>query len=153
YSSPDNRLHELAQHSLFPESIYGFDSGGYPKHIPGLTYAEFKAFHERNYHPSNARIFFYGDDDPDERLRLIAAYLDSFERIKVAPVPLQPRFNAPKSVMDTFPAGHDSGSKKSMVTVNWMIDEIGDAETDFALDILEHILIGTPAGPLHKALV
>ena len=40
-----------------------------------------------------------------------------------------------------------------MVTVNWMFDEIVDIETDLALGILDHILIGTPASPLHKALI
>ena len=32
----------------------------------------FKGFHERYYHPSNARFWFYGDDDPEERLRILA---------------------------------------------------------------------------------
>jgi Zn-dependent M16 (insulinase) family peptidase len=40
-----------------------------------------------------------------------------------------------------------------MATVNWMIDQIPDAETDLSINILEHILIGTPASPLRKALV
>ena len=40
-----------------------------------------------------------------------------------------------------------------MATVNWMIDQIPDTETDLGLGILEHILIGTPASPLRKALV
>ena len=40
-------------------------------------------FHGRYYHPSNARIWFYGDDPPEERLRLLAAYLDDFEACEV----------------------------------------------------------------------
>ena len=40
-----------------------------------------------------------------------------------------------------------------MVTVNWMIDQTPDTETDLGVGILEHIVIGTPASPLHKALV
>ena len=40
-----------------------------------------------------------------------------------------------------------------MVTVNWMLDEVVDVETDLAFGILEHILIGTPASPLYKALI
>src|SRR5258706_10705069 len=83
YSSPDRVLHVQSQQSLFPENTYGLDSGGSPKHIPDLTYAQFKSFHERFYHPSNARIFFYGDDDPEERLRLLDAYLTEFEPTEV----------------------------------------------------------------------
>ena len=40
-------------------------------------------FHARYYHPSNARIWFYGDDEPEERLRLLANYLDEFEAREV----------------------------------------------------------------------
>src|SRR5262245_15504741 len=54
YSSSENLLHKLSRQSLFPDSIYGRDSGGDPKDIPGLTYEAFKTFHERYYHPSNA---------------------------------------------------------------------------------------------------
>ena len=38
-----------------------------------------QGFHERYYHPSNARFWFYGDDDPVKRLELLASYLDDFE--------------------------------------------------------------------------
>ena len=37
-------------------------------------------FHARYYHPSNARFWFYGDDPPEERLALLARYLDEFEK-------------------------------------------------------------------------
>lgn len=29
-------------------------------------------FHRKFYHPSNSRIWFYGDDDPNERLRILS---------------------------------------------------------------------------------
>jgi len=64
YSSPDSMLRELSQRSLYPDITYGLDSGGDPKHIPDLSYEELKSFHQRHYHPSNAKFFFYGDDDP-----------------------------------------------------------------------------------------
>src|SRR5688500_16287815 len=38
YSSPDSRLNELSQQSLFPDTTYGVDSGGNPARIPDLTY-------------------------------------------------------------------------------------------------------------------
>src|SRR5712691_3994782 len=162
YSSPDSMLRELSQQSLYPDITYGLDSGGDPKHIPDLTYEELKAFHARHYHPSNAKLFFYGDDDPDQRLRLLDKYLGEFNRIEVdAQVPLQPRFGAPKRLTRTYAAGaaeeeHQAGEdapKESMISVNWMIDEIVDIETALGFDILEHILIGNAAAPLYKALI
>ncbi|CAB4320769.1 unnamed protein product [Prunus armeniaca] len=58
--------------AIFPESTYGFDCAGDPKVIPQLSFKEFKEFHRKYYHPSNARIWFYGDDDPTERLRILS---------------------------------------------------------------------------------
>ncbi len=159
YSSPDSMLRELSQQSLYPDITYGLDSGGDPHHIPDLTYAQLKSFHERHYHPSNARLFFYGDDDPDERLRLLDAYLSEFNRI--APdgaVPLQPRFSAPMRIARTYAAGRpepgdNAPVRETMVAVNWMFDEPADIETGLGFDILDYILIGTPAAPLRKALI
>src|SRR6516162_3174017 len=160
YSSPDSMLRELSQRSLYPDITYGLDSGGDPRHIPDLSYEELKAFHQRHYHPSNAKFFFYGDDDPDERLRLIGARLAEFSGIAVdAEVPLQPRFAAPKRLTRTYAAGNEDAQgakeapKETMLTVNWMFDEPVDIEAALAFDILEHILIGTPAAPLYKALI
>jgi Zn-dependent M16 (insulinase) family peptidase len=155
YSSPDSVLHEQSQQSLFPENTYGLDSGGNPKHIPDLTYEQFKSFHERYYHPSNARIFFYGDDDPDERLRILDAYLSEFDPIDVdSAVALQPCFEQPRRITRSYAGRQDEDdAKQAMVTVNWMLDEIGDIETDLGLGILSYILLGTPASPLRKALI
>ncbi|MBC6949423.1 peptidase M16, partial [candidate division KSB1 bacterium] len=50
YSSPERLLGEYTQQSLFPGHTYGVDSGGDPRHIPELTYEQFKAFHENFYH-------------------------------------------------------------------------------------------------------
>ena len=155
YSSPDSVLSDWSQRSLFPDTTYGVDSGGDPKDIPDLTYANFKAFHERNYHPSAARLFFYGDDDPEERLRLLDARLREFDPIKVdGAITLQPRFNAPKKMTRTYAAGEiEPDARKAMVTVNWMLDEIRDVETGLGLTILQQVLIGTRASPLAKALI
>jgi len=53
---------------LFPDNVYGVDSGGDPAVIPNLTFDQFKKFYDNYYHPSNSRIYFYGDDDPEKRL-------------------------------------------------------------------------------------
>ena len=68
YSSPDSLLAHASQAALFPDTLYSLDSGGDPEVIPELDHDGFVAFHQAHYHPSNARIFFYGDDDPQERL-------------------------------------------------------------------------------------
>jgi len=155
FSSPDSVLSRHAMHSLFPDTPYGLESGGDPDVIPDLTYAQFKTFHERFYHPSNARIFFYGDDDPEERLRLTNEYLKQFDFIDVqSQIALQTPFQKPKRLSFPYDAEEDEGSaNKSMVSLNWMLCETVNTEMTMGLSILGHILIGTPASPLRKALI
>jgi hypothetical protein len=155
YSSPDRALYFHSRKSIFPNSIYAFDSGGDPKEIPNLTYEAFKAFHQTYYHPSNAYIFFYGDDDPLKRLDLLDEYLSQFEQKQiVTTVPLQPRFKKP--VVETVPyiAPNDTDlSKKSMVTVNWLLTDSLLSKESLTLSVLDYILLGTTASPLWKALI
>jgi Zn-dependent M16 (insulinase) family peptidase len=158
YSSPDSLIARYSQRSLFPDNAYGLDSGGDPRSIPDLTYSQFKSFHDTYYHPSNARIFFYGDDDPEERLRLMDGCLDEFRAAQVdSAVRLQPEFNQPKRLefpYDAGGAGDEGGSKrKAWLTVNWLLPEITRPQTRLGLQILSYILIGTPASPLRKALI
>lgn len=154
YSSPDSLLDQYSQEAVFPDSPYGQDYGGDPAFIPDLTYEQFKRFHEFYYHPSNARIFFWGDDDPGERLRYINAWLSDFERIHVdSNIPPQPRFDAPRRLEQAYDPGEEGDQAKSLVAVNWMLAEAGDPELTIALYTLQQLLIGTPASPLRKALI
>ena len=155
YSSPDRVLAEHSQQSLFPDHTYGYDSGGEPKHIPSLTFEQFESFHQKYYHPSNARIFFHGNDDPEQRLRLVNDYLKDFERQEIdSAIRVQPPFKGPKRIIRSFGAGSDdSGEVKGMLTINWLLTETDDAETNLALRILNYILLGMPASPLRKALI
>ncbi|PNH08443.1 Presequence protease 1, chloroplastic/mitochondrial, partial [Tetrabaena socialis] len=80
YSSPDSRFYRIVQQALFPDNTYRHDSGGDPEDIPDLSYTKFQQFHEKYYHPSNARFWFYGDDEPLKRLELLDGFLSEFER-------------------------------------------------------------------------
>jgi len=157
YSSPDSLLYRLSQQILFPENSYGYDSGGKPEAIPDLTYAQFKAFHETFYHPSNALIFFYGDDDPETRLRLLDGYLRDFEAQQVdAAVPVHPPFDAPQRVTAPYSVNadqHNGQTPKALVQMNWVLPEYDDPALAMALDILSYALVSTPASPLRKALI
>jgi Zn-dependent M16 (insulinase) family peptidase len=156
YSSSAAVLGRTSARSLYPDITYGVDSGGDPKDIPDLTYPRFKAFHARHYHPSNARVVFYGDDDPAERLNILEGYFSQFERIDPeGAIALQPRFAAPRKVFETYAASEEeAGNPRSgMITVNWMIEETLDPGMLLTLNILESVLVGTSAAPLRKALI
>ncbi len=157
YSSPDSVNGRVTQNVLFPDTSYAKDSGGDPRDIPDLTFEEFKAFYESYYHPSNARFWFYGDDPPAERLRLLGAYLDEFEAREVdSQVGLQKLFDSPKKVVDKYAVGEADGSEgeaRCFVSLNWLLaEEPLDLETELGLGFLNYLMLGTSASPLRKAL-
>ncbi|TMW94976.1 hypothetical protein EJD97_009557 [Solanum chilense] len=158
YSQPDNLLGRTSQQALFPDNTYGVDSGGDPRVIPSLSFEEFKEFHRKFYHPSNARIWFYGDDDPNERLRILSEYLKMFDASSApheSRVEPQRLFSEPVRIVEKYPVGEDGDlKKKHMVCVNWLLsDKPLDLETELALGFLDHLLLGTPASPLRKILL
>ena len=152
YSDPEGLIGEYAQQSLFPDNAYYFDSGGDPRQIPELTFAQFEAFHEQYYHPANAFIWFHGDDDPERRLELLEEYLGDFDPRSVdSAVGLQPRFTAPRRV--AHPYATSGNEARALVTVNWMLGKEDDADVRRMLQILEYALIGTPGSPLRRILI
>ncbi len=155
YSSPDSLLAEYSQQSLFPDNTYGFDSGGHPREIPNLTFEQFQEFHGKYYHPTNARLYFYGNDDPEERLRLANEYLKTFDRIDIdSSVSIQPPFEEPRRVTKVYAAGGEEGdAQKGMITLNWVLDETKKIERNLSFHMLEYILLGMPGSPLRKALI
>jgi hypothetical protein len=155
YSSPDGVLETRVIESLFPKHIYGVDAGGDPRHIPDLTYENFRNFWETYYHPSNSFIYFYGNDDPDKRLKLMEEYLKRYKKKKVkSAVPLAKPFKRPKKVEYAYDTGGDTDiEKKHYLVVNWKLPDTSDPLLNYSLRILGHILIGTPASPLRKALL
>lgn len=154
YSSPDEMLWEYVRRSLFPDTPYAFDAGGDPQCIPDLDYEQFRRFHRRFYHPANSRIIWYGDDDPNERLRYLDGWLSSFDATEVeAEVPLQPRWNRPVRVVRAFDSGEEGEDAGAYVAVSWLLTEYRDPLLALSLEVAAHLLSGTPAAPMYKALI
>lgn len=149
YSSPESLMQRAAQQALFPDNAYRFDSGGDPDLIPDLTFEDFRSFHDDYYHPSNARIFFYGDFPEEERIELLKEYLDRFEPIETkTAVARQPLNQAPKNIRLEFP-----GEGKHMVSVNFLLaEEPLNPRDELGLAVLDHLLTGTSTSLLRKTL-
>ena len=71
YSSPERQVFGDIMRSMHPGSTYAHESGGYPYSIPDLTFENFKAFHQKHYHPANSFLYLYGDLDLDAALGLL----------------------------------------------------------------------------------
>jgi Zn-dependent M16 (insulinase) family peptidase len=152
-SNPNDLLGEVNQQSLFPDTLYRHNSGGDPRNIPDLTYEQFKEFHATYYHPSNAYIYWYGDDNEEERLKKMSEYLEGYSRLKVdSSVPLQAPFD--ETLRVTMPyAVSEEEPPRYYVSSNWVLTEQTDPVEILGLGILNHILVGTSASPLRKALI
>lgn len=151
-SNPDTILALETQKTLMPDTHYGFSSGGDPEVIPELTYDQFLSFYETYYHPSNALFYFYGDDPLQERLHKIDSVIGTFEKSEPAQLAaVQPAFKHPRTVRTGYPSGEDPDSK-AMGGVSWLLPINDNPEVALSISILAHILMGTPASPLRKAL-
>ena len=152
-SNPNDLLGEVSQQSLFPENLYRHNSGGDPRYIPELTYDQFKRFHQTYYHPSNAFIFWYGDDPEEARLEKMSEYLAGYQRLDVdSSVPLHPPFDETVRLTEPYAVGEEE-EPKLFVAANWALGEQTDPELVLGLGVLNHILVGTSASPLRKALI
>ncbi len=154
-SDPEQRLDSLANRSLFPDNIYGVESGGDPKNIPELTYQDFQAFHTNYYHPSNAYFLFYGNITTPEYLQFLAGKLDSFERrepnIDITP---QPRWSESHFQEESYPIGAgEEEAEKTYIMMKWLVGDSTAPDEWVSLDILGRILLGNEAAPLKKAIV
>ncbi len=152
YSSSEHLIHEYSQQVLFPDTVYRFDSGGHPEKIPELSYEDFLNFHKTYYHPSNSKIFFYGNDDPKNRLEILHRYLKEFEFLKIdSSIKPQPYLKGPFE--KTFFSPSEEKDPKSMITLNWLLSDTYDPDRNFDFELLDTLLIGMKASPLRQRLI
>ncbi len=156
YSTQDGIAADWAVRSLFPDTPYGVDSGGDPDWIPGLTYEDFLAFHRNWYHPSNCRIFLYGNIPSAKILDFLERrFLGEFERREIdSEIPLQPDWDEPRQLVKTWPiAPGESLEGKTTLCLNWKVCSPGEPVQALGMMILSRMLIGNPGSPLYKALL
>jgi Zn-dependent M16 (insulinase) family peptidase len=155
YSSAEGLLARYCEQGLFPDTLYGKDSGGDPHCIPDLSYPDFKRFHRALYHPSNAYIFIYGDIPTREHLAFLRDKLGAFKRRKIkAEIQRQPRWSEPRCRCEAYPIGRNEPTgEKAYLTLHWLVGDGADALDVMGWSILDYILLGNEAAPLKKALI
>ena len=155
YSDPETRLYFTWVRSLLPDTIYARNSAGDPVAIPRLTYADFRQFFERYYHPSNAWFFCYGDIPTEDYLRFIDTRLEGYARGFTAPaITPQPMWRAARACEDVYPVGSgDPVTGKTFLSLHWLIGTALDPEETILGYVMSLILLGNEAAPLRKALI
>jgi Zn-dependent M16 (insulinase) family peptidase len=132
------------------------NSGGDPQKMTDLTYEQLKKFHAEHYHPSNAKVFTYGDMPLVDHLREVDAQLAVFERIQGdnevrLPIDLS---NGPKSVVVSGPI--DPLVDKDMqykTSTSWLMGDSRNIVETFSLGIISALLMDGYGSPLYKGLI
>ncbi len=155
YSSADRILmHEISK-SLFPDTIYQYESGGHPEDIPNLTYDQFINVHKKYYTPSNSFIYLYGNLDIEKALKFIdEKYLSKMDKKKVdSTISLQKPFDKKKIKIGAYSVEKDSDTKdRSYFALSYVVDQAVHQETVMGMAILKDLLLGGDSSPLKKAL-
>lgn len=156
FSNPDVLLDSKIHKELFPDTTYGFESGGDPKSIPSLSYEEFLDFHRKYYHPSNSYIYLYGDIDVEERLSwLDENYLSKFDYLEVdSSIMMQKPSGIIKEFEIDYSISEDEDEKdKTYYSITKVVSDALDNKLYYAFQILDYVLISMPGAIIKKALL
>ncbi|KAK4645568.1 Mitochondrial presequence protease [Podospora bellae-mahoneyi] len=141
------------QDHIFPDIN---NSGGDPQKITDLTYEQLKQFHAEHYHPSNAKIFTYGDMPLADHLREVDAQLGAFEAIRGdlanhRPIDLS---SGPREVKLYGPIDPlVDPSKQFKTSVSWVLGDTSDVVESFSLSLISALLTDGYGSPLYKGLI
>lgn len=154
YSNPEEILHNELFKTLYPDTIYGKESGGFPADIPDLSYEEFLDFHHKLYHPSNAYIYFYGNGNIKYHLKYLSEnYLSNFYYHRVdSHIDIQAPFDSMRESTAYYPVSGDE-KNKDYLALGYVMSPTPDYVDVLSFDILANVLLGDNSAPLKKALL
>ena len=150
-SDPDDVLYQALSRSLYPDTAYGFESGGNPRAIPTLTYEKFLETHARHYNLANSYTVLFGDMDIDRELAFIDGHFArACERGAGGPNPLKlqaPVAPAPARVEMA------TAENNAEVGVSYVVAEASQRERVLAIDVLLDALCGSNEAPLKRVIL
>lgn len=151
-SNVNSVIYQKITDQLYPGSTYAHNSGGEPINIPDLTYEQFKDFHKKFYHPTNAKIVLYGDIDFEPELEKIDKVLSNFDRDESVLVPIEyvTGFKSREEYQMPYPV-QDSDETDYHSVISWAISDPTNSER-LALEILNYILLETDSSELRTRL-
>lgn len=152
-ATPDAQLQNALSRAMFPDTAYGFVSGGDPASIPALTYEKYVRVYRRHYSADNCCITLYGKMDMAEKL----AFLDEQYLSRMPKSASRPRL----TVQD-----EQTGAKRKIpyytekpepdeaqCALAWYTGAFSDRERQLGVEILLDALLGTNQAPLKAALL
>ncbi len=152
-SSVDDLIMEGMLAAMYPDTCYGYNSGGDPRVIPELTYEQYMNMYRRYYHPSNSRIWLDGAVPLDRVLTMIDEYLSRFERSDEKHVIAHQEPHACERTQYYEVSAADGTDNKAMLSLGKIIGSWQDVSRSFATDVLADALCGSNEAPLKRAVM
>lgn len=152
-ATPDAQLQNALSRAMFPDTAYGFVSGGDPASIPALTYEKYVRVYRRHYSADNCCITLYGKMDMAEKLAFLdEQYLGrmpksaSRPRLTVQDEQVGAKRNIPYYTEKPEP-------DEAQCALAWYTGAFSDRERQLGVEILLDALLGTNQAPLKAALL
>ena len=152
-ATPDAQLQNALSRAMFPDTAYGFVSGGDPASIPALTYEKYVRVYRRHYSADNCCITLYGKMDMAEKLAFLdEQYLSrmpksaSRPRLTVQDEQVGAKRNIPYYTEKPEP-------DEAQCALAWYTGAFSDRERQLGVEILLDALLGTNQAPLKAAML
>lgn len=141
------------QDHMFPDIN---NSGGDPQKMTDLTWKNLKDFHAKHYHPSNAKLFTYGDLPLADHLEDLGQHLNKFDRAPIdqtikLPMDLKdgPLFYNVQGPADPLMDSH----MQYKTSTSWLMGDTSNILETFSLGIMTSLLTDGYGSPLYQALI
>ena len=150
-SETDALIERQLLKQLFPDTSYGFSSGGDPECIPDLTWEKYREQYRKFYHPSNACFYLDGRIPINEMLATIDGYLkeygpkDGFPDFRIQ----EPRASEASIFYEL--SGEEDIRNKSHLTIGRITGTWKDRAENMARGIICDVLTGSNEAPLKRA--
>ena len=152
-ATPDAQLQNALSRAMFPDTAYGFVSGGDPASIPALTYEKYVRVYRRHYSADNCCITLYGKMDMAEKL----AFLDEQYLSRMPKSASRPRLTVQDEQVGTkrnIPYYTEKPEPdEAQCALAWYTGAFSDREHQLGVEILLDALLGTNQAPLKAALL
>ena len=152
-ASPDAQLQNALERTMFPDTAYGFVSGGDPASIPALTYEKYVRMYRRHYSADNCCITLYGKMDMAEKLAFLDKhYLSKLPKGTSRPhLTLQDEQTGAAVKIPYYTEKPEADQVQCALA--WYTGAFADRERQLGVEILLDALLGNNQSPLKAALL
>ena len=152
-ASPDAQLQNALERTMFPDTAYGFVSGGDPASIPALTYEKYVRMYRRHYSADNCCITLYGKMNMAEKLAFLDKhYLSKLPKGTSRPhLTLQDEQTGAAVKIPYYTEKPEADQVQCALA--WYTGAFADRERQLGVEILLDALLGNNQSPLKAALL